>query len=177
MLPLLIIGLGLLFTSTTQAQAQAPTQARRRMVQFTGLVVSGDSLTGVPGALVYVPRSNRRTSTNAQGYFSLVVLAGDSVVIKSAAYTKRDSIPVNYQSQTYSAIIQLNQTTAGALGMNTPLGSFKRDFLNLKLPGQPNVGVEDESNKTYMRKALKRMTYEREAEEKRNSAIKTGRTY
>jgi len=169
---LLLVGLGLL-----SASAQVPEP--RRIVQFTGLVVSGDSLTGVPDALVYVPRSNRRTSTNAQGYFSLVVLAGDSILVKSAGYTKRATIPADYRNSTYSTLIQLHQRGETLNGANSPPRNFKQDFIDLRLPNQPSVEVQNELNRAYLRKTLKQLTQERarEADEKREAALRLGRGY
>ena len=60
----------------------AQAQGKRKIIQFTGIVASGDSLLGVPGATVYVPRAGRGTATNIYGYFSMAVLAGDSIVIR-----------------------------------------------------------------------------------------------
>ncbi len=169
---LLLVGLGLL-----SASAQA--QERRRIVQFTGMVVSGDSLTGVPDALVCVPQSNRRTSTNAQGYFSLVVLAGDSVLVKSAGYTKRGIIPADYRNSTFSTLIQLSQRGETLAGANLPPRNFKQDFINLKLPNQPSIEIQGESNRAYLQKSLKQLTQERarEADEKREAALRRGRGY
>ena len=47
------------------AAPRAWAQGKRRVVQFTGIVASGDSLLGVPGASIYVPKAGRGTSSNA----------------------------------------------------------------------------------------------------------------
>ena len=39
----------------------AHAQGKRQVIQFTGIVASGDSLLGVPGATVYVPKAGRGT--------------------------------------------------------------------------------------------------------------------
>ncbi|CAA9281260.1 MAG: hypothetical protein AVDCRST_MAG95-3325, partial [uncultured Adhaeribacter sp.] len=62
---------------------EAAAQGRAAVVQFSGIVASGDSLYGVPGVTVYVPKAGRGTATNEYGYFSMPVLAGDSVVVRA----------------------------------------------------------------------------------------------
>jgi hypothetical protein len=42
-------------TLLTLAPTTARAQGQRRVVQFTGIVATGDSLLGVPGAGVFVP--------------------------------------------------------------------------------------------------------------------------
>ncbi|MGV3641192.1 MAG: carboxypeptidase-like regulatory domain-containing protein, partial [Adhaeribacter sp.] len=65
---------------------RAVAQGKPQVIQLSGLVTSGDSLYGVPGVTVYVPKAGRGTITNDYGYFSLPVLAGDSVVIRALGY-------------------------------------------------------------------------------------------
>lgn len=57
----------LLLLSGSAAQAQG----QRRVVQFSGIIATGDSLLGVPGAAIFVPKAGRGTLTNEYGYFSL----------------------------------------------------------------------------------------------------------
>ena len=67
---------GLFVTSVTQAQ-----NYKRRVIQLSGIVLGEDSVSGLPGVHVYVPKAGRGTSTNVTGFFSMPVLPGDSVVI------------------------------------------------------------------------------------------------
>ena len=71
------------------AAPAAHAQGKRKVIQFTGIVATGDSLLGVPGATIYVPRAGRGTASNAYGYFSMAVLAGDSIVIRSLGYANQ----------------------------------------------------------------------------------------
>ena len=52
----------------------------RKVVQFSGVILNGDSTTAIPGVNIYVPRKGRGTSSNRFGYFSMPVVAGDSIV-------------------------------------------------------------------------------------------------
>ena len=115
-------------------------QAGHRFVQFTGIVATGDSLLGVPGATVYVARTGLGTVSNAYGYFSLAVLTGDSIVVRSLGFAAQTVvIPKDYQQKSYSVVIQL-RVDAQLLGEVRvfPYANerdFKKAYLALRLPG------------------------------------------
>jgi hypothetical protein len=67
-------------------------QAQKRIIQLSGVVLGEDSISGLPGAHVYVPKAGRGTSTQPNGFFSMPVLEGDSVVISSVGYHRRHYI-------------------------------------------------------------------------------------
>ena len=64
-------------------------QGKRHIIQLSGIIVGEDSTSGAPGVHVYVPLAGRGTTTNTMGYFSMPVLAGDSVVISAIGYKKQ----------------------------------------------------------------------------------------
>jgi hypothetical protein len=69
---------------TTATWAQQP----KRVIQLSGVTM--DTLTGpVPFVNIYVPAAGRGVKTNGVGFFSLPVLAGDSVVISSVGYQRQ----------------------------------------------------------------------------------------
>jgi hypothetical protein len=73
--------------STTKADAQQ----QKRAIQLSGVVI--DTVAGpLPGVHVYIPKAGRGVTTNAVGFFSLVVLPGDSIVISSVGYRRRHYI-------------------------------------------------------------------------------------
>ncbi|MFC6997218.1 carboxypeptidase-like regulatory domain-containing protein [Rufibacter roseus] len=95
----LLIGLGF---------STAYGQGGRKVIQLTGVVTAGDSLLGLAGASVYIPKAGRGTSTNEYGFFSLPVLAGDSVVFSSIGFAKQSLvIPQNFERDSYSVIIEM----------------------------------------------------------------------
>ncbi len=148
---LLLVGLGLLLAAPAQAQG------RRKVVQFTGIVASGDSLLGVPGATVFVPKAGRGTATNEYGYFSLAVLAGDSIVIRSLGYRNQTiTVPADYQRQSYSVIVTLQEDVTVLPEVRVfPYGTereFKRAFLALKLPTERGTAAADNLNEQLMRR-------------------------
>lgn len=139
------------------APSAARAQGKRRVVQFTGIVASGDSLLGVPGATVYVPKAGRGTATNVYGYFSLAVLAGDSVVIRSLGYRNQTIIiPADYQRQSYSVIVQLKEDATVLPEVRVfPYSTekdFKKAFLALKLPTERGSAAADNLNEQLMRR-------------------------
>ena len=58
-------------------------QSKKRVIQLSGIILSEDSVSGLPGVHIYVPKAGRGTTSNRTGYFSMPVLEGDSVVISS----------------------------------------------------------------------------------------------
>jgi len=145
--------LGVLLLAAPEAQAQG----KRRVIQLTGIVASGDSLLGVPGATIYVPKAGRGTSSNAYGYFSMAVLAGDSVVVRSLGYANQAIvIPADFQRQSYSVIVQMKEdaTVLGEVRVfpYTTERDFKKAFLALHLPTERGTAAADNLNEQLMRR-------------------------
>ena len=62
------------------------------VVQVSGLVVTGDSLTPLPYATVYRARDSRGTMTDANGFFSLPALEGDTLQFSSTGFIHRYAV-------------------------------------------------------------------------------------
>src|SRR6476659_10643045 len=56
------------------------------VVQLYGIVMTADSLVGIPAVSVVVKGQNRGTITNNQGVFSIVVLKGDQIEFTHVSY-------------------------------------------------------------------------------------------
>ena len=152
---LILLG-GLLLLAAPAAQAQG----KRKVIQFTGIVASGDSLLGVPGATIYVPKAGRGTASNAYGYFSMAVLAGDSVVFRSLGYANQTIvIPADFQRQSYSVIIQLREdaTMLGEVRVfpYTTERDFKKAFLALRLPTERGSAAAANLNEELMNRIFR----------------------
>ena len=142
------------------AAPAAHAQGKRKIIQFTGIVASGDSLLGVPGATIYVPKAGRGTSSNAYGYFSMAVLAGDSIVIRSLGYANYTiKIPADYQRQSYSVIVTLTEdaTLLGEVRVfpYTTERDFKKAFLALRLPTERGSAAADNLNAELMQRIFR----------------------
>ena len=131
----------------------------RRVIQVSGLVVGGDSLYGIPGVHVYIPKAGRGTVTSAVGYFSLPVLQGDSLVIRSLGFKEKWYVVPHENTDQVSVIIQLNEDTTLLPEVEIfPYPTerlFKEAFMSLKLP----EADMDNMHKNLNDQVLKRMMY------------------
>jgi CarboxypepD_reg-like domain len=144
------------------AAPEARAQGARRVVQFTGIVTQGDSLFGVAGAAVYVPKVARGTITNEFGYFSLPVLAGDSLIVRALGFRSRlIVIPQEYQKEGYSAIIRMEEDATMLPEVRvfpyTTEKLFKEAFLALKLPERALTAPEKNLNEETLRRIYQTM--------------------
>ncbi len=109
------------------------------VVQLYGVVMTADSLKGIPSVSVVVKGQNRGTITNEQGVFSIVVLKGDQIEFTSIGYKpKVASIPKNLQGNQQSIIQLMVQDTiylpATIIKRRPTREQFERDFANAKVP-------------------------------------------
>jgi hypothetical protein len=146
-------------------QAQSP----RKIIQFSGLIVSGDSAFGTPGVYVFVPKEGRGTISNAIGYFSMAALTGDSIVIKSIGYKEKFFVIPYTLEDKISVIIEIMEDTLYMPIVEiTPWPTerlFKEAFLALKLPEQDLKNMNHNLND----QVLKRMMYNLGADASMNS--------
>jgi hypothetical protein len=86
----------------------AQTDQERKIVQLSGVILNNDSTIAIPGVNIYVPKKGRGTSSNRFGYFSMPVVAGDSVVF-SFIGLKRQSIkiPIDIEEDKVSYILTM----------------------------------------------------------------------
>jgi hypothetical protein len=108
------------------------------VVQLYGVVMTADSLKGIPAVSVVVKGQNRGTITNDQGVFSIVVLKGDQVEFTSIGYKpKLVTIPRDLDGNQQSMIQLLVQDTiylpATIIKRRPTREQFERDFVNTKV--------------------------------------------
>jgi hypothetical protein len=82
-------------------------QQKKRVIQLSGVVLGEDSVSGLPGVHVYVPKAGRGTTTNVVGFFSLAVLVGDSVVVSSVGYERQYFIVPQNAPEFWTVIVTL----------------------------------------------------------------------
>lgn len=126
----------LFFTQTAQAQFET---SRDSVVQLYGVVMTADSLVGIPAVSVMVKGQNRGTITNAQGVFSIVVLKGDQVEFTHVTYKpKTVNIPRSLEGNQYSVVQLMVVDTvylpATIIKPRPTPEQFARDFVNVKVP-------------------------------------------
>jgi len=109
------------------------------LVQFSGVVVSGDSLRPVPFTSIIITGSNRGTITDFYGYFSIVAKMKDTIQFSCVGYKKSYYvIPDTLSSDRYSLIQVLTSDTitlpVASIYPWPTIEDFKLAFMNLDIP-------------------------------------------
>jgi hypothetical protein len=130
------------------------------VIQFYGVVMTADSLQGIPSVSVAVKGQGRGTLTNEQGVFSIVVMKGDQIEFSSIGYKpKLVQIPKNLEGNQWS-IIQLLVTDtmylpATIIKPRPTREQFERDFVNTKVPDD-EIEIARQNNDAVKRRVLAR---------------------
>jgi len=132
------VAIAAFFIVPTTAKAQFET-ARDSVVQLYGVIMTADSLVGIPAVSVTIKGQNRGTLTNDQGVFSIVVLKGDEIEFSHVSYKpKTISIPKSLEGNQYSVIQLMVADTvylpATIIKPRPTPEQFARDFVNAKVP-------------------------------------------
>ena len=128
------------FFNVGALRAQEPNNPYRdSIVQLYGVVMTADSLRGVPSASVIVEGKGRGTITTYDGVFSIAVMKGDRITFSSIGFKNNTiTIPANLAENQYSVIQLLISDTAylpaTILKPRPTREQFERDFLNNRLP-------------------------------------------
>jgi len=128
------------------------------VVQLYGIVMTADSLKGIPSVSIVVKGQNRGTITNDRGVFSIVVLKGDAVEFSSIGFKSQlVTIPKDLKGNQHS-IIQLlvNDTIflpATIIKPRISREQFERDFANTNVPDD-NITIARNNNDVATRRML-----------------------
>jgi CarboxypepD_reg-like domain len=125
------------FIIPATAKAQFET-VRDSVVQLYGIVMTADSLVGIPAVSVTIKGQNRGTITNNQGVFSIVVLKGDVIDFTHASYKPKEiTIPKTLEGNQYSVVQLMVADTvylpATIIRPRPTPQQFARDFVNTKV--------------------------------------------
>ncbi|HVG14202.1 MAG TPA: carboxypeptidase-like regulatory domain-containing protein [Chitinophagaceae bacterium] len=153
---LLFFGFALLLLHN-KANAQFE-NTRDSVVQLYGIVMTADSLEGIPVVNITVKGQNRGTMTNNQGVFSIVVLKGDVVEFSHVSYkSKTVTIPANLQGNQHSVVQLMVKDTvylpATIIRPRPTPQQFERDFVKLKVDDD-DIEIARKNNSEATRKAL-----------------------
>ncbi len=170
--------LALLFLSVLGISHQAKAQGRVEPVYVSGLLIDGKTTEPIPGANLYIPKAGQGTSANAEGYFILPTLPGDSVIVDCVGYKKRYYIVPREKGESYSVIIEMNQdiTTLPIVEvMAYPTEEmFKEAFVALELPDQEKMErLQETLDKNYMM----RMAFETQMDAAANHRYQMDRSF
>jgi len=99
----------LIFFSFTEADAQ---ENDHDLVQFSGLIVTGDSLQPVPFTNIIITNRRRGTSSDYNGFFSFVAHRGDTILFSAMGFKDgRYVIPDTITTRRYSMIQMITTDT------------------------------------------------------------------
>lgn len=135
----ILLGVGLLvltgFWTTSLAQGQD------RQVTFTGFITGGKTNEPLPGAYIYIPKAGRGVLSAPNGFFSLPVFPGDSIIFSYVGFrTQYHIIPRRLTDLTYSVVVALQEDVKTLSEVKVyPYATeelFKEAFVNLKLPDE-----------------------------------------
>lgn len=119
------------------AAAQTP-DSSQQVIQFSGLVVTGDSLLPVPFTAVYRQSAQRGTSTDYSGFYSMPVMTGDTIVFSNIGFqTEKFVVPDVVPDGRISMVKILERDTLQipttfVYPWPTPQ-KFRNEFLSLRL--------------------------------------------
>jgi hypothetical protein len=136
---ILILAIFLPLLSEAQQKKVAWQDGKRDLLQFSGVVVEGDSLKPIPYASIIVQNSYRGTVSDYFGYFSFVAQEGDTIEFSAIGFNSAFFIiPDTLTNNKYSLIQVLRMDTINlALTEVYPWPTkeqFKKAFLALELP-------------------------------------------
>ena len=145
------------FLGTKQASAQFET-VKDSVVQLYGIVMTADSLVGIPAVSIMVKGTNRGTMTNAQGVFSIVVLKGDVVEFSHVTYKPKEvTIPLDLKGNHHSVVQLMVEDTvylpATIIRPRPSPQQFERDFVKTKVPDD-DIEVARQNNSVAKRRVL-----------------------
>src|SRR6202012_4045453 len=133
---------------------------RDSVVQLYGVIMTADSLKGIPMVSVVVKGRNQGTYSSDQGVFSIVVLKGDVIEFSSVGYkTITLNVPDTFRGNQYS-IVQLmvndaQYLPATVIRARPTREQFERDFVNTPVPDD-NIEIARQNNSAAKRAVLSR---------------------
>jgi hypothetical protein len=125
-------------------------QGKPKIIQFSGLIVSGDSMHGIPYASVYIPKTGKGVISNQIGFFSIPVHPLDSVVFLASGYKALGYKVSKDSPENLSVVIHLKEDTLTLPAIEVfPYYTeelFKKAFLALRLTDDPSKNIEKTMN-------------------------------
>lgn len=144
-----------------KSEAQFET-VKDSVVQLYGIVMTADSLQGIPAISITIKGSNRGTITNNQGVFSIVALKGDVIEFTHVSYKPKSvTIPRNLEGNQYSIVQLMVEDTfylpATIIKPRPTAEQFARDFVNTKVPDD-EIEIARKNNSAANRRMLLQTT-------------------
>lgn len=142
----------------------------RDLIQFSGVVVTQDSLEALPFASILIKNTGRGTLTDFYGFFSFVAQKKDTIEISSVGYRRAifiipDTLSVNRYSLIQALSSDTIMLTEAVIYPWPTAEQFKQAFLNVEIP-------EDDYDRAKKNLALSEMK-----ERARNLGMDAGMNY
>jgi hypothetical protein len=133
---------------------------RDSVVQLYGVIMTSDSLKGIPSVSIVVKGRNQGTYSSEQGVFSIVVLKGDQIEFSSVGYkTIMLNVSDTFRGNQYSVIMLMTSDAqylpATVITARPTREQFERDFINTPVPDD-NIEIARQNNSAAKRKVLSR---------------------
>ncbi len=114
-------------------------EENKELVQFSGVVVKGDSLTPVPFAHIIIKGINRGTITDYYGFFSFVARKRDTIIfsavgLKKGSFVIPDTITKNRYSLIQVMTIDTILLKETVIYPWPSVEQFKQAFISLEVP-------------------------------------------
>lgn len=156
---LLLVTIGCLLADRSMAQFET---VKDSVVQLYGIVMTADSLQGIPAVSVTIKGTHRGTITNNQGVFSIAALKGDIIEFTHVSYkAKSVVIPRNIQGNQYNMVQLMVEDTfylpATIIKPRPTPDQFARDFVNTKVPDD-DIEIARQNNSAAKRRILLQST-------------------
>ena len=122
----------------TTATVKTDTTKQRKFIQFSGIIVTADSLRPIPFVNIFDKKTGRGTVSDYYGFYSFVAMEGDTIIFSSVGFKRsRFVIPDTLTEDKYS-LIQMMQPDTIVLPQVTvyPWPSkeqFAQAFVNMNL--------------------------------------------
>lgn len=122
-------------------------QGQKKIIQLSGIILGEDSISGIPGVHVYVPKAGRGTTTNRVGYFSMPTLVGDEIIISAVGYEKQFYKIPDTEKENLTILVELVSDTTYLEAVEImPFPTeevFKEAVLALNLPVDTEVNDQN----------------------------------
>ena len=151
----------LAFFIPATAQAQFET-VKDSVVQLYGVIMTADSLVGIPAVSVVIKGQNRGTMTNGDGVFSIPVLKGDQIEFSHVSYKpKVITVPRELEGNQFSVIQLMVADTvylpATIIRPRPTPEQFARDFVNADFPDD-DIEIARQNTSAAKRRVLLQIT-------------------
>jgi len=151
----------LTFFWSKESHAQFET-VKDSVVQLYGIVMTADSLVGIPAVSISIRGTTRGTVSNNQGVFSIVALKGDVVEFTHVSFKpKTVVIPRNIEGNQYNIVQLMIEDTAylpATIIRPKPTSEqFARDFVTMKVPDD-DIEIARQNNSAAKRRILMEST-------------------